>query len=81
MLLSSPRSYSSSSLTALFRCVRMPSWVGGYNPAATIFTASDGGGYWIVSANGSVITEGDALYEGGANNLHLNGSIVAGSGW
>ena len=42
---------------------------------------SDGGGYWIVSANGSVITEGDAPYEGGANSLHLNGAIIAGTGW
>jgi hypothetical protein len=55
--------------------------VGGYNPATTIFTTADGKGYWIVSANGSVITEGDAPYEGGANNLHLNGSIIAGTGW
>ncbi len=55
--------------------------IGGFNPATTVFTTSDGGGYWIVSANGSVITEGDALYEGGANSLHLNGSIIAGTGW
>ncbi len=55
--------------------------VGGSNPASTIFTTADNGGYWIVSANGSVITEGDALYEGGANNLHLNGAIIAGTGW
>ncbi len=55
--------------------------VGGYNPATTIFATSDGGGYWIVSANGSVITEGDAPYEGGANSLHLNGAIIAGTGW
>ena len=55
--------------------------VGGYNPATTIFTTADGGGYWIVSANGSVITEGDAPYEGGANSLHLNGAIIAGTGW
>ncbi len=55
--------------------------VGGYNPATTIFTTADGKGYWIVSANGSVITEGDAPYEGGANSLHLNGAIIAGTGW
>ena len=55
--------------------------VGGFNPASTIFTTADNGGYWIVSANGSVITEGDAPYEGGANNLHLNGPIIAGTGW
>jgi hypothetical protein len=55
--------------------------VGGFNPASAIFTTSDGGGYWIASANGSVITEGDAPYEGGANTLHLNGAIIAGTGW
>ena len=55
--------------------------VGGYNPATTIFTTANGDGYWIVSANGSVITEGDAPYEGGANSLHLNGAIIAGTGW
>ena len=55
--------------------------VGGFNPATTIFTTADGDGYWIVSANGSVITEGDAPYEGGANSLHLNGAIIAGTGW
>ncbi len=55
--------------------------VGGFNPAATIFTSADGGGYWIVSSNGSVITEGNAPYDGGANSLHLNGSIIAGTGW
>ena len=55
--------------------------VGGSNPASTIFTTSDSGGYWIVSANGSVITEGDAPYLGGANELHLNGAIIAGTGW
>ena len=55
--------------------------VGGSNPASTIFTTADNGGYWIVSANGSVITEGDAPYEGGANELHLNGAIIAGTGW
>jgi len=55
--------------------------VGGFNPASAIFTTSDGGGYWIASANGSVVTEGDAPYEGGANTLHLNGAIIAGTGW
>jgi hypothetical protein len=54
--------------------------VGGSNPAATIFTTADGGGYWVVSSNGSVITEGNAPYDGGANNLHLNGRIIAGTG-
>ena len=55
--------------------------VGGSNPASAIFTTADGGGYWVASANGSVFTYGDAPYEGGANSLHLNGAIIAGTGW
>ena len=55
--------------------------VDGADPATTIFTTSDGGGYWVASANGSVFTYGDAPYEGGANSLHLNGAIIAGTGW
>ena len=51
------------------------------NPAAAIFTDSDGGGYWVSSANGSVFTLGDAPYLGGEANLHLNGSIIAATGW
>ena len=35
----------------------------------------------MASANGSVVTEGDAPYVGGANTLHLNGGIIAGTGW
>ena len=55
--------------------------VGGLDPAATIFTTSDGGGYWVSSANGSVFTYGDAPYIGGMSGLHLNGSIIAATGW
>ena len=55
--------------------------VGGSNPASAIFTTADGGGYWVASANGSVFTYGDAPYLGGANELHLNGGIIAGTGW
>jgi hypothetical protein len=55
--------------------------VGGFNPATAIFTTADGGGYWVASANGSVFTYGDAPYEGGMSDVHLNGSIIAGTGW
>ena len=55
--------------------------VGGFNPASTIFTTADGAGYWVATANGSIVTFGDALYYGGANSLHLNGAIIAGTGW
>jgi hypothetical protein len=55
--------------------------VGTLNPAATIFATSDGRGYWVASANGSVFTYGDAPYDGGASGMHLNGPIIAASGW
>ena len=55
--------------------------VGGLDPATTIFTTSDGGGYWIASANGSVFTYGDAPQDGGVSGMHLNGSIIAATGW
>jgi hypothetical protein len=51
------------------------------DPATTIFTTADGGGYWVASADGSVFTYGDAPYEGGASGMHLNGPIIAGTGW
>ena len=55
--------------------------VDGTDPATAIFTTADGGGHWVTSANGSVITEGDAPYEGGESGVHLNGSIIAATGW
>ncbi len=55
--------------------------VGGFNPATTIFTTSDGGGYWVSSANGSVFTQGDAPFDGSMSGVHLNGSIIAATGW
>ncbi len=56
-------------------------YVSSANPATAIFTDSDGGGYWVSSANGSVFTLGDAPYLGGVANLHLNGTIIAATGW
>jgi hypothetical protein len=55
--------------------------VGGLNPASAIFTTSDGGGYWVASANGSVYTYGDAPGDGSVAGQHLNGSIIAATGW
>jgi hypothetical protein len=55
--------------------------VGGLNPATSIFATSDGGGYWVASANGSVFPYGDAPDEGSMAGTHLNGSIIAGSGF
>jgi hypothetical protein len=54
---------------------------GGLNPATAIFTTSDGGGYWIASANGTVEPYGDAPNDGGMSGTHLNGSIIAATGF
>ena len=51
------------------------------NSASAIFTTSDGGGYWVASANGEVFTYGDAPYDGGMSGTHLNGSIIAATGF
>jgi hypothetical protein len=37
----------------------------------------DGGGYWLVSADGGVFTYGDATFEGSLGDLPLQGPIVA----
>ena len=58
-----------------------PSAVGGTNPATAIFTTSDGGGYWIATADGSVFSYGDAPNDGSESGTHLNGAIIAGTGW
>jgi hypothetical protein len=54
---------------------------GGANPATAIFTTSDGGGYWVATANGAVYSFGDAPYKGGMNGTHLNGAIIAATGY
>ena len=40
-----------------------------------------GAGYWIASANGAVYGYGDAPNDGSMAGQHLNGSIVAATGW
>ena len=54
---------------------------GGFNPATAILTTSDGDGYWIASANGTMDPYGDAPYDGGMSGTHLNGAIIAGTGF
>ena len=54
---------------------------GGLNPATAIFTTSDGDGYWIASAIGTVDKYGDAPNDGGMSGTHLNGSIIAATGF
>ncbi len=55
--------------------------LGGFDPATAIFTTSDGGGYWVASANGTVDNYGDAPNDGAMPGTHLNGSIIAATGY
>jgi hypothetical protein len=41
---------------------------------------ADGGGYWLVAADGGVFTYGDAGFEGSAGSTALVAPIVAVSG-
>jgi hypothetical protein len=54
---------------------------GGLNPATAIFDTADGGGYWISTALGKIYPFGDAPAEGDMSGTHLNGSIVAATGF
>ena len=53
----------------------------GLDPATAIFATSDGGGYWVTSALGAVFNFGDAPNDGGTSQTHLNGSIMAATGF
>jgi hypothetical protein len=53
----------------------------GANPATAIFATADGGGYWVATANGAVSPYGDAPNDGGMSGTHLNGAIIAASGF
>ncbi len=55
--------------------------VGGFDPASAIFTDAGGGGYWVASAAGDVFTYGDAPNDGSMAGSHLNGAIIAGTGF
>ena len=55
--------------------------VGGLDPASTIFSDADGGGYWVASADGAVFPYGDAPNDGSMAGSHLNGSIIAATGF
>ncbi len=52
-----------------------------FDPASAIFATSDGGGYWVSSAAGAVFNYGDAPADGDMSGTHLNGSIIAATGF
>ncbi len=49
--------------------------------ATSIFGTSDGAGYWVSSALGAVYNFGDAPNDGGMSGTHLNGAIIAATGF
>jgi hypothetical protein len=53
----------------------------GFDPATSIFSTSDGAGYWVSSGLGAVYTFGDAPNDGGMTATHLNGPIIAATGF
>ena len=55
--------------------------VGGFNPATAIFMDSDSGGYWVADAEGAVFNYGDAPNDGSMAGTHLNGPIIAATGF
>jgi hypothetical protein len=54
---------------------------GGINPATAIFTTSPGGGYWVAAADGKVYDYGNAPSDGDMSGTHLNGPIIAATGF
>ncbi len=55
--------------------------VGGPNPATAIFASISGGGYWVASADGAVFAYGDAPNDGSMQHNHLNGPVIAATGF
>ena len=53
----------------------------GLDPAETVFADSDGGGYWVSTALGKVYPFGDGPNDGDMSGTHLNGPIIAASGF
>ena len=53
----------------------------GPDAATAIFATSDGAGYWVSSALGAVFNYGDAPNDGGMSGTHLNGAIIAATGF
>ena len=54
---------------------------GGLDAATAIFSTSDGAGDRVSSALGSVYNFGDAPDDGGMAGTHLNGAIIAATGF
>ncbi len=55
--------------------------IGALNEASAIFSDVDGGGYWVAAADGAVFPYGNATDEGSMAGSHINGSIIAATGF
>lgn len=53
----------------------------GVDPASAIFATAEGSGYWVTTATGAVSNFGDAPNDGGLAGTHLNGPIIAATGF
>jgi hypothetical protein len=58
-----------------------PGATSGLDPATAIFDTADGGGYWISTALGKLYPFGDAPDLGDMSGTHLNGPIIAATGF
>jgi hypothetical protein len=45
-------------------------------PVVGMAAALDGGGYWLVAADGGIFAYGDAPFDGSTGSIHLNQPIV-----
>ncbi|HTU39475.1 MAG TPA: hypothetical protein VMF35_15860, partial [Acidimicrobiales bacterium] len=45
-------------------------------PVVGMAGTPDGGGYWLVAADGGIFTYGDAQFYGSTGSIHLNKPIV-----
>jgi hypothetical protein len=55
--------------------------IGALNKASAIFSDADGGGYWVAAADGAVYAYGDATDQGSMAGTHINGSVIAATGF
>jgi hypothetical protein len=58
-----------------------PGATSGLDPATAIFDTADGGGYWISTGLGKIYPFGDAPADGDMSGAHLNGPIIAATGF
>jgi hypothetical protein len=52
-----------------------------FDQATSLFSTSSGAGYWVSSGLGAVYNFGDAPNDGGMSGTHLNGPIIAATGF